>query len=324
MKFVEFNKTIKEKCFPVCLLEGEEAYFRERAVEAVRDTYITQPALNDVRFEGDSLKGEKLLSFRDGLYALPFLSEMRLARAYEFYPTEKEYETVLRKYVENPSPSTVLLIVNSKKGNFDLKKQAGITYIDCSRESEEVLCKWLYGMLRRAKLNPDTDAVQLMVRYCASDAARMKQEIEKLTFLLGEGGRVTRETVDEYINKDIDYKIYELTQAASRKSYAVFTEILNDLLLKGFDEVAVLSSLTSHFRTLYDVSFMNGSEEEIAKTLGIKPYAVKKNREAAKAFGKEKTEEFYLSLYNLSNGVKGGLYGKESALFTAIAKIFFS
>lgn len=324
MKFVEFNKTIKERSFPVCLIEGEETYFRERAVEAVRDAYITQPMLNDVRFEGDTLKGDKLVSFRDGLYALPFLSEKRLARAYEFYPTEKEYESVLKKYVENPSPSTILLIVNSKKNAYDLKKLAGITYVDCGRESEETLCKWLYGMLRRAELSPDTDAVQLMVRYCASDAARMKREIEKLTFLLGKGGRVTREAVEEYVNKDVDYKIYELTQAASRKSYAAFAEILNDLLLKGFDENAVLASLTSYFRTLYDVTSMKGSDEEAAKSLGIKPYAVKKNREAARAFGKEKTAEYYTALYTLASGVKGGLYNKESVLFTAIAKIFFS
>lgn len=323
MKFIEFNKTIKETPYPVCLIEGEEAYFRERAVEAVRETYIAQPSLNDVRLDGDALKGDKLVSFRDSLYALPFLSEKRLARAYEFYPTEKEYESVLRKYVENPSSSTILLIVNSKKGAYDLRKQKGITYVDCSRESEEVLCKWVSGMLRRAGLSSETDAVQRMVQYCSCDAARMKKEIEKLALLLGDGGRVTRETVEEFVNKDVDYKIYELTQAASRKSYAAFTEILDDLLQKGFDENAVLSSLTSHFRTLYDVSVMCGTEEEIAKALGLKPYAVKKNRETAKALGREKTEEYYLALYALSNGVKGGLYGKENALYTAIAKIFF-
>lgn len=326
MKFVQLAKSLQERLESVYLVEGEEAYFRDHAVKSIREACaLTQPALNDVRVEGDALKGDKLAAFRDGLYSMPFFDGKRLTRVYEFYPTEREWETVMKAYAEKPCPSSVLVIVNgAKKANTaELKKKAGVTFVDCARESEETLSKWLFGVMRRSGLNADGDAVQLMVRYCACDAARMKKETDKLALLLGAGGRVTRETVEENIAKDVEYKIYELTQAASRRSFSAFMEILNDLMRKGYDENAALASLTSHFRTLYDVTAMRGSDAEIGKALGVKPFAVQKNRELASRLGAERVKEYYLRLYELSCGAKSGVYNKTNALYAGIAKIFF-
>jgi len=325
MKFVQLAKSLKEKIEPVYLVEGQEAFFRDHAVKAVREACaLSQPSLNDVRYEGEALKGEKLSAFRDALYSLPFFDERRIARVYEWYPTEREWETVMNGYAEKPCPSTVLLVVNAgKKGAYDIKRKAGVTYVDCSRESEETLSKWLFGVMRRAGLNVSADAAQTMVRYCNSDAARMKKETEKLALVLGEGGTVTRAEIEEYIAKDTEYKIYELTQAASRGNFSLFSEILDELLKKGYDENAALASLTAHYRTLYEVSAMRGSDADTAKALGIKPYAVQKNREQAARLGREKVEELYLRLYELSSGAKSGVYTKTNALSAAIAKIFF-
>ncbi|MDE7158374.1 MAG: hypothetical protein K2N74_02265, partial [Clostridiales bacterium] len=194
MKFTELAKNLKEKVMPVYLIEGEETYFRDHAVASIQGALaLTQPALNDVRFEGEGLKGDKLVSFRDGLYTAPFFDEHRLVRVYGFYPTEREFESVLKPYFEKPCPSTVLLIVNEgKKAGAELRRKAGVTFVDCAHESEETLSKWLFGVMRRKGLAVDADAVTLMVRYCAQDAARMKHETEKVYLLLGEGGRVTR------------------------------------------------------------------------------------------------------------------------------------
>lgn len=326
MKFVQLAKNLKEEGLaPVYLIEGEEAYFREHAVETIRAACaLSQPALNDERLEGDALKGEELARLPARLSTLPFFDERRLVRLYEYYPAEKEWESILKPYCQSPCPTTVLLIVNAgaKKGT-DLKRRSGITYVDCGRETEETLARWLYGLARRKELSLDGDAASLMVRYCNQDAARMKLELEKFGLYLGHGGRITRETVENYVAKDAEYKIYELTQAASRGNSSAFFEILSDLMEKGFDESAALSSLTSHYRTLMEISEMRGTDAEIGQTLGIKPYAVQKNRETARRLGKEKVRELYLHLYTLSADMKSGVYTKSGALSAAVAKIFF-
>ena len=327
MKFVQLAQSLQEKLEAVYLVEGEEIFFRERAVKSIKEACaLTQPLLNEARFEGESLKGDKLAAFRDGLFALPFFDERRLVRVYDFYPSEREWESVLKPYVENPCPSTVLVIVNGgkKQGAAELRKKKGITFVDCARADEETLSRWLFALMRREGLVPDADAAGLMVRFCAQDAARMKRETEKLKLLLGEGGRVTRKEVEEHVSKDVEYKLYELTQAASRGNATAFWEICDELLKKGYDEAAVLASLTSHFKTLTEIANARGTDAEIGGILGQKPYAVQKNRELIARLGKERTEKLYRDLYALSCGMKSGFYGKTNAFWAAVAKIFFN
>ena len=326
MKFTQLAKSLKEGLAPVYVIEGEEAYFRDSAVAAIRSACALQnPMLNDARYEGENLKGEGLAALVRDLWTLPFLDGRRLVRACELYPTEREWEGVLKAYCAAPCPSTVFLIVNGgkKAGAAQLSRKAGVVYVDCSREDEETLSRWLFGVARRAGLVMDADAAQLMVRYCARDAARMKAEVQKFACLLGEGGHVTRAFVEENVAKDVEYKIYELTQAASRKNFALFSEILTDMLAKGSDEYAVLAALISHFRTLCEVGLSDAGDAELAKALGSKPYAVQKNRETAARLGRARVRELYEKLYALSSGAKRGVYGKRGALDAAIAEIFF-
>lgn len=325
MKFTELAKNLQNGISPVYLIEGDEAYFRDHAVEFIRKACaLTQPVLNDVRYEGEEIRGN-LAAFRDELFTLPFFDEKRIARVYDFYPTEREWG-ILKGYCEKPCQSTVLLIVNGgkKSGAVDLKRKTGIAYVDCSRADEEELSRWLFGVMRRANLNADADAAALMVRFCARDAARLKKETEKLALALGEGGRVTRSVVEEYVAKDAEYAAWQLTQAASKKNAAQFFEILSDMLEKGNDEIRVLSSLTAYFRTLCDAGRLKGTDAEVCKLLGLKSaYPLQKNREIYRLLGAEKCEEYYLRLYELSSGAKSGLYSKTGALSAAIAKIFF-
>lgn len=327
MKFTELAKSLKEGLSPVYLVEGEEVYFRDHAVEAIRKRCeISQPVFNDARVEGERVK-EDFPAFIAGLNVLPFFDDKRLVRVYGLYFTEKEWERYFKPYVENPCPSTVLVIVNDgKRANAaDLKRKKGIAFVDCSRESEETLSRWLYSLMRGKGLSADADAVSLMVRYCASNAARMRSETEKLAVLLGAGGRVTRAVVEEQVAKDAEYKIYELTQAAARRNAGEFFEIMEDMLTKGYDEHAVLAFLTSHYRTLFEVSEMRGTDDAVAKALGMKQsYAVKKNRDTVSRLGKERVRELYFRLYELSCGAKSGVYNKTGALSAAVAKIFFA
>ena len=325
MKFTALNKSLQQGIDPVYLIEGEEAHFRDAAIKAITQALnITQPLLNNVRYEGETLKGDRLAAFRDELYTLPMFDEKRLVRVYGFSPTEREWE-VLAPYMENPSPTTVLLIVNEgRKANAaDLKKKKGVTFVDCSKEEEETLSRWLFSLMRKKGLNADADACELMVRFCARDASRMKAEAEKLLLLLGEGSKVTTRHVEEYVNKDAEYKVYEMTQAASRGNAAKFYEIMDELMKKGFDEYAVLASLTSHFETLTAVGSMKGSDDEVGRALSQNAYAVKKNREIVRRLGVERVKQLYAALYALGAGAKSGKYQKQGALFLATAKIFF-
>ena len=324
MKFVQLAKSLQEGVAPVYLIEGEEAYFRDHAVESIRAACgLQNPMLNDARCEGDAVRGDPAALVR-ALATLPFLDQKRLVRVYEYYPSEREWESFFAPYCAHPSPSTVFLIVNAgkKAGAAELRKKQ-LVYVDCGREDEEMLARWLFGVARRQGLAMDADAASLMVQFCNRDAARMKKETEKLALILGDGARIGRDAVEAYVARDTEYRIYELTQAASAGNYGRFSTILSDMLGQGFDEYACLAALAGHFRTLCEVLSSPLPDAALAKTLGVKPYAVQKNRRTAERLGRARVQSLCGRLYDLSAGAKSGKYNKRGALFAAIAKIFY-
>ena len=117
MKYVDFKKFTDENgACPIYLFEGEEVYFRERGEALLKGRFLQEPTLDYSAFEGVSLKGDKMQALIDAVNTFPFVSERRVVKVTEFYPTEKEYESYLKGLFENPPASSILLILNSSKG----------------------------------------------------------------------------------------------------------------------------------------------------------------------------------------------------------------
>ena len=330
MKYVDFKKFVEEKgAQPIYLLEGEETFFREKGEALLKTRFVQEPTLDFASFDGTDLKGEKLQKLTDALNSFPFVSEKRMVRAREFYPTEKEYEEYLKGIFENPPTDGILLIVNSQKaktGCAALAKKPNVTVVDCGRGDEETIKKWIYLTCKRAGVRADGVTCGKLLEYCVSDMSRIAKETEKLLLCCEALGRdrLTDEMVDEMVYPDSEYKIFELANALSRKNYTEFMRIATELQSKGFNEIELLGSLAAYFKKLYETASMRGSDREIAAALGLKEYAVKKNREQAAKFKKGELLARYQEVYDAVCGIKCGELSPEGALIAVISKIFFA
>lgn len=329
MKYVDFRKFTDENgARPIYLFEGEENYFREKGEGLLKSRFLQEPTLDYVSFEGSSLKGDKLKNLVDAVNSFPFMSQKRIVRVTEFYPTEKEYEGYLKELFENPPNDSLLLIVNMGKGKTGavaLAKKPNVTYVDCSKSDEETIKKWIFLTCKREGVMADGITCGKLAAYCVFDMARISKETEKLlTYCLASGAtRLTDDIVEELVYPDSEYKIYELANALSKKNYSEYMKILNDLSTQGFNETTLLSALASYFRGLYEVSLARGSDQEIAALLGMKEYAVKKNREQAAKFKKAELLSLYEAVYSAISRIKCGELTAPSALKAVTAKLFF-
>ncbi len=329
MKYVELKKFTDENgARPIYLLEGEEGYFREKGEIMLKSRFVQEPTLDYISFEGASLKGDKIKAAVDALNSFPFISEKRLVKITEFYPTEKEYELFLKSTFENPPVHGILLIINEgkgKTGTASLSKKPNVTYVDCARSDEETIKKWIYITCKREGLYIDGITSGTLASYCLFDMSRISKETEKIITYAKAGGleRITDETVDLLVYPDSEYKIYELANALARKNYSAYMKILADLSTRGFNETSILSSLSSYFKGLYDVSLTKGSEREVALALGLKEYAVKKNMEQARKFSKGELFKLYECVYGAISKIKCGEITPDSALKTVTATLFF-
>ncbi len=330
MKYVDFKKFTDENgARPIYLFEGEEVYFREKGEAQLKSRFLQDATLDFVSFEGNTLKGEKIKSLVDAVNSFPFLSEKRMVKVSEFYPTEKEYESYLKPLFENPPTDGILMIFNGgkgKTGSAPLAKKPNVTYVDCGRSDEETIKKWIYLTCKRAGVYADGITCGKLASYCVFDMSRIAMETEKLLGYctsMGES-KLTDETVDALVYPDSEYKKYELANALARKNYSAFMKILKDLSTRGYNETELLSSLVSYFKGLYDVALCRGKDSEVATALGLKEYAVKKNREQAAKFTKEELLSYYEAVYGAISGIKCGELTPQAAIKAVTAKLFFA
>lgn len=326
MKFVLFKKSLEEGAKPIYLFDGDEEYFKERGEEMLKEKFLGEPSLNYTVFHGENLKGGSLSSLVAAAESFPFMSEKRIVKVTDFYPSEKEYETYLRGYFENPQMDTILLIVNSarpKNKCFDLKKAKNVTWVDCSKAEDETVLRWIYTRFKRAGIAADTDCCERIMHYCLADMSRIVGETEKLIAFASDGKRIEAKDVDAVVYRDTDYKIYEMTGAIGARNYSKYETVLSELMSKSFDETAVLNSLCSYFRTMFEILILKKTDAETAQILGMKEYAVKMSRRQAETLGAESVKKYFMKCNEALNSVKNGRISPQGALLKMNANLFF-
>lgn len=323
MKFTELKDDLKNGRRQIYLFEGDDAYFRTSAEKQVKDAFLETPELNFTAFDGEKYKGTALADITSALEVFPFMSECRVVKVTEFYPTEQEYEKYLKPLFENFPETALLMIVNSQtKKGCDLKKKKFVTYFDCNKADRETVARWAYLTMKKAGVSSSAEACEAIADYCVTDMARVSREVEKL-IEWGKGALITKADVDELVYKDADYRIYQMTNAVARGDYAAFTEICRDLLSKGYDSNAVISSLINYLKNLLTVLASDAPRDEIAAQLKLKDYVMAKTAQQAKAMGQKRLTGLINSLYDLAASAKGGLITSSGALESAFAQIFF-
>jgi len=323
MKFIELKKDLQSSRHSIYLIEGDDAYFRSSAEKQIRSAFLQMEELNFASFDGAECKGSAAQNLLTAAEAVPFMSEYRIIKVTDFYPTEAEYEKYLKSAFENFPQTTILLIVNSQgKKGADLKRKHCITYIDCNRCDRETVAKWAYLTMKRAGVASSVESCEAVADYCQNDMARVSREVEKLIEWATESKKITKADVDLLVYKDADFRIYQMTNAAARKDFTTFTEILKDLLSKGFDENSQITSLINYFKNLLTV-LTNPAEKEVLEKLKMSDYVLGKTRQQAKAMGEERLIGLIHGLYAVSSKLKSGAYSADGALECAVCKVFF-
>ncbi len=329
MKYINFKKFTDENgAQPIYLFEGEETYFRERGESMLKTRYLQEETLDYAAFDGAALKGEKLKTLVDSVSCFPFISEKRIVRVTEFYPTEKDYDFYLKPLFEDPPLGSILLIINSGKGKAGtavLAKKPNVTYVDCARSDEETIKKWIYVTCKRVGVYADGITCGKIASYCVFDMSRIANETEKLLgYCAAEGiERLTDEIVENLVYPDAEYKIFELSKALAAKNHSAYFRVVKDLSTRGYNETQLLSSLAGYFRSLYETSLCKGGDKEVAAALGISEFIARKNREQAAKFGKDRLLTLYNAVYGAVSAIKCGELAPASALKMTTARLFF-
>ena len=302
MNYTEFKNGIENgKTFSAYLFEGEDAFFRERGLYLVKKTFISESQLNIATFAGDKIDEKEVSS---SLSAYPFLSLKRLTVIREYYP-KKDGVKGVREFLENPTPDNVLCIVNEKPSDV-LKKFSSVCVVDCKRADANLIGRYVKGKCAQAGINIDLETAKVIADYCLCDMTRVESETEKLIAYCFNDKQITKVDVDALVAQDTEHKIYEMTDCIGKKNFDKAITVIYEMLSKGETMQRLLLSVYNYFRRLLHVAISNKPDDELAKVLGVKEYAVKIARTQSKAFKKKALKQAVDMLADTDYLIKSG------------------
>ncbi len=316
MKFLEFKKVLtEEKRFTTYLFEGEDVFFRERGLCALK-SLVQNPELNFVSLDGDSTESQILSS----VTAYPFMSDIRLTCIREFYPKAEELKGSLGEFIKGEYDGSALVILNSKPCE-QLKKIQSILTVDCNKAEIYVIVKWIIAECNRNSVRIDNDTARLIAEFCSSDMTRIETETNKLISTVGDGGQITTELASQMVARDTEYKIYELTDFIAKKKFDDALKIIEDMLSKGETMQRIIVYVYNYFRRLLHAAISGKTVSELAELLGVKEFAVKKIIAQASAFKKRALKSAVDLLIDTDYMIKSGRADADSSCWTTLFKI---
>ena len=315
MRFENLKKSLTESISPVYLIEGEDAFFRERASELIKKATLKEPDINYTRFSGADLKvdTDKLLM---DMHSFPFMSEYRVVEVFDWQPTAAEIKGSLKAYFDSPDPTTVLIIVNKAKSD-NLKKQNNVCLVECNKADLDLITRYIRSKALAEKLIVSNSVCKKIADYSLNDMAKIDGEVNKLIDYCRGEAEISDEAGEKVVTKETDYKIFEIIGFIARKNYAKAYEVLKDFVTPS-DKQSIITSLYYHFRRMFYAKVHGGDHVELARLLGDHEYVVRKAKEQSSAFSAKRLKDITEKLGGLDAKFKRGELTVDGAFDIAV------
>ena len=285
----------RETIPPLVLITGEEEFLVAEHLKKIRDQLI-DPGLADFNYNlffGSFLEMEEVLNV---VQTFPVFSEKRLViiREAELIPS-KELEKLV-PYLNNPLPSTCLVVVAEKadmrKGFFIRFKEKG-KLISCSKLYENQVGPWIRNFLRDSSLEIEEPALLFLKTEMGSDLSKLSVEIEKLRSYIGERKKITFQDCDAITRGHRSFSVFDLVNAVGNKNQPQAMTFLASLLGDGEQPLVLLAMLVRHFRSLLKLGECKRSgfsRMEVSKSLGIPEFFLSEIYKHATLYSRDELE----------------------------------
>lgn len=323
MKFEELENDLKRQIRPAYLINGGESYLTNLALKMIENRLnISFNDFNKVYFS-DDFRGN-MKDIVASCNVLPIMDNYRLVIIYDYLGKKNESEKKLfLEYLTHPSLSTCVVFFSSTKSEFISSFEGKIENVECDKVSIPFLKSWVIKKLSEKDLSASSEVIDKMLEYCNYSITKLSIEIDKLSSIKidAENKTISLQDIDNYITKDIEYVIFDLSKAISNKDKNKVYVLINAMLKNKEQPLSIINLIANHFRRLFFISRSSFSDSELAEYLGIKEYAVKKYREGLRSFTQKELKKVYDKCIDIEFKVKSGMMEAKNAVSFIIASI---
>lgn len=275
---------------PVYLIYGTEDLRLAEALARLRGRIadVADIDFNFESFEGESANVDDVLA---ACNTFPFLSEKRLVVVKNVDKMNKESQDALAKYADNPSDTTVLVLVAVKLAKNTrlfkaVAKGGGAAEYAAPKKPEYPREVQRLAANRGKKMN--LDAAELLVSSVGFDLRRLSVELDKAVAFAGDREELTQDDIEQVASTTAPTSVFEFVDALSNRDGHASLKLLADLLGDGESIYGIHAMSLRAVRDLIAARTMidrgSGSLGEIAKALGRPDWQVKKVPRQARGF----------------------------------------
>ncbi len=272
----------KKKLAPVYLLHGEEPYFIDLISDAIEQTVLddSQKGFDQSVVYGKDADFSNIISMAK---RYPMLSNHQVIIVKEAQNLKWKDDEFLLKYLEQPTPSTVLVFAH-KYSKFDKRKKsyksmekAGIV-LESNKLYEDKVAGWINEQLNASGRKVHPQAAALMAEYLGTDLSKIANEIEKLQLNIPVEKEITAVDVEQNIGISKDFNVFELNTALSKRNALKAFQIVDYFAAnpKSNPMPVVIGSLGTYFTKILKYHYLPDKSSAVAaKQLGVHPFFVR-------------------------------------------------
>lgn len=309
---------IKQRKFqPIYLLHGEESYYIDLISDCIEQSVLNeaQKGFDQTIFYGKDVDFGTIIS---AAKRYPMISDYQVIIVKEAQGLRwKSEDDFLLKYIENPTPTTILVFAY-KYNKFDKRTKyfkafdkTGLVF-ESDKLYDNKVAAWIVEELKRSGHQIHPQAAVLMADYLGTDLSKIANEAQKLVLNVPKNQEITIKDIEQNIGISKDFNVFELNTALGKRDTFKAIQIVDYFAAnpKSNPFVLVLGSMAGYFTKLLKYHYLpDKSSAIVAKQLGIHPFFVKEYEVAARNYKLTKLFEIIaiLSAYDLkSKGVDVG------------------
>jgi DNA polymerase-3 subunit delta len=256
----------------VVLIDGDDATLVAEAVNGVVDDLLGS-GNRDLTVEDHRGDGVDLAVVADSCATPPFLAARRIVVVRDIGRFSTEEVAPLLTYLENPLPSTSLVLVaggGAVAPRLAAAAKAGGQVLS-TKVSARDAHTFLRARLKAAPVRFDAEAISRIESHLGQDISRVGSLIEVLTAAYGDGARLGAADIEPYLGEAGSVAPWDLTDAIDTGRTQDALDSLHRLLGGGERHpLVVLAILDRHVQSIMRVDdpAIRG-ESEAAEVLGI-------------------------------------------------------
>lgn len=325
----QLKERLKTNDIPkLMLFHGQENYlidlYLKRTIEACLaggDKTMNYDLFNDKKTTVETIS--------DSLETMPFFSDHRVVVLKElglFDKTGTKTAEALLPIVESIPETTYLIIIEGaidKRTKFFKHCQKEGLVCEFPYLGESDLVSFIARALNQYQKRISNQVAHHLIHYVGGDMTFLQNEIEKLAHYLGEQEVVEREHIDAICQRSVESRIFDLVECMGTSKRALALRLYHDMLTMREPANRVLFMITRQFRLnylskLYQIE--GYSMNDIAKSLKVQSFVVRKCLEQGRGFSVARLEEAMKDALQTEIDIRTGVYHPDFAVEQLIIK----